>query len=116
MFRFGVNRSWAFVLTLCLFTTCFSAVQPPSASSAGSPSSFIAGDLGVVDPQLGDPDVPTGPGEGKSGGLSIGASGPTRVVRYNQARPVGDGVVPSSVVSDRVRVFLLSLRSLYLRF
>jgi len=115
MLRFSVNRSWAFVLTLCLFTTCFTIVQPPSVGAA-SPSCFVTMDSKIADPQLGDPDVPTGPGEGRSGSLTVGSGGAIQVVQYNQARRVDDGVVLTSVVMDRVHLFLLSLRSLYLRF
>jgi hypothetical protein len=117
MLRFRVNRSWAFVLTLCLFTTCFFlfAAQLPTVASADSGSFYIATDE-PPPPSLGDPDVPMGPGDGKAGKLSVVRSGPNQVVSKNRARPVSNGAVPTSVVMNRLQLFLLGLRSLYLRF
>jgi hypothetical protein len=117
MFRFSVNRSWAFVLTLCLFTSCFFLVtaQLPSVASAGPGSSYMPSEP-PPGPSLGDPDVPMGPGDGKVGKFNVVRSGSNQVVSQRGARPVGDGAVPTSVVMNRVHLFLLSLRSLYLRF
>ena len=117
MFRFSVNRSWAFVLTLCLFTTCFFlfTAQLPSVASADSGSFSLLTDE-PPPPSLGDPDVPMGPGDGKAGKLSVVRNVSNQVVLQNGARPAGDGTVPASVVMNDVQLFLLGLRSLYLRF
>jgi len=117
MFRFSVNRSWAFVLTLCLFTTCFFlfTVQLPSVASAGPCSFSVLADE-PQPPSFGDPDVPMGPGDGKAGKLSVVRNGSNQVASQNGARLVGDGAVPTSVVMNRLQLFLLGLRSLYLRF
>jgi hypothetical protein len=116
--RFNVNRSWAFVLTLCLFTTCFFLLtsQLPSVAIAGSGSCYMPTDEQPPAPALGDPDVPMGPGDGKAGKFVVIRSGSNQAVSQNGARPVGDGAVPTSFVMDRVRLFLLGLRSLYLHF
>jgi hypothetical protein len=118
MFRFRMNRSWAFVLTLCLFTTCFFlfTAQLPSVASAGPGSFYMSGDETPAAPTLGDPDVPMGPGDGKAGKLSVVRNGSNQVVSKNGTRPLGDGAVSASVVMNRVQLFLLGLRSLYLRF
>ena len=117
MLRFRLNRSWAFVLTLCLFTTCFCLLTArlPAVAHAGTGSFSVSTD---EPPPLavGDPDVPAGPGEGKTGKLSVVRNGSNQVVQQNMACPVGDGVALTSVVGNPVRLFLLSLRSLYLRF
>jgi hypothetical protein len=117
MFRFSVNRSWAFVLALCLFTTCFFlfTVQLPSVASADSGSFSVPTDE-PPPPAFGDPDVPMGPGDGQVGNLSVVRNGSNQVVSQNGARLVGDGAVPTSVVMNRLQLFLLGLRSLYLRF
>jgi hypothetical protein len=118
MLRFSVNRSWAFVLTLCLFTTCcfFFTAQLPSVASADAGSISVSVDNQPSVPSLGDPDVPMGPGDGKAGKFSVVRGGSNQVVSQNGARPVGDGAVLTSVLMDRVQLFLLGLRSLYLRF
>ena len=119
MFRFSVSRSWAFVLTLCLFTTGFFLVtaQLPSVASAGSVNFRVpVDDEPTSGSSLGDPDVPMGPGDGLVISLSVVRSGSNQVVSQNGTRQVGDGTVPSSVVMNRVQLFLLGLRSLYLRF
>ena len=118
MLRFRVNRSWVFVLTLCLFTTSFflGAAQMPPVASADTGKIYTPVDELPLAPALGDPDVPMGPGDGKAGKLSVVSNGSNRVGSKNEARPVGDGVVPTSVVMNRVQLFLLGLRSLYLRF
>jgi hypothetical protein len=119
MFRFNMNRSWGFVLTLCLFTTClflFTAQLPSVASASGSGSFTVSSGDQPPPPSLGDPDVPMGPGDGKVGKGSVVRSGSNQVVSKNGARPAGDGAVPTSVVMSRVQLFLLGLRILYLRF
>ena len=118
MLRFNANRSWVFVLTLCLFTTCFFlfTVQLPSVAIAGPGSSFLSSNDPPPAPSLGDPDVPMGPGDGKAGKFVVVRSGSNQVVSQSGVRPVGDGAVPTSVVMDRVQLFLLGLRSLYLLF
>lgn len=115
MLRFRVNRSWAFVLTLCLFTTCLMAAQLPSAASAGGSKICVSLEDSFPPSSLGDPDVPTGPGDGGVVGPNGVRSGSNQVVRQNGTRPAGDGA-PASVVIDRVKLFLLGLRSLFLRF
>jgi hypothetical protein len=118
MLRFKSNRSWAFVLTLCLFTTCscLFTVQLPAVAHAGSSDSFSVSADEPPPLSVGDPDVPTGPGDGKAGKFSVVRNGSNQVVRQNEACPVGDGAALTSVAKNSVRLFLLSLRSLYLRF
>lgn len=118
MFRFSVNRSWAFVLTLCLLTTCFFlfTVQSPSVASASSGSFTVSTDEPPPPPSLGDPDVPMGPGDGKVGKFGAVRNGTNQVVSRSGTRSMGDGAVPASVVMNRVQLFLLGLRILYLRF
>jgi hypothetical protein len=118
MFRFSLNRSWAFVLTLCLLTTCFFlfTAQSPSAANAGSGSCYMPADELPPTPSMGDPDVPMGPGDGKTGTFIVIRSGSSQVVSPTEARPVSDGAIRISVVMNRMRLFLLGLRSLYLRF
>jgi hypothetical protein len=118
MLRFNVNRSWAFVLTLCLLTTCCFLVtaQLPSVASADTDKTYIPVDESLPPPSLGDPDVPMGPGDGKFVQLSVVRDKPNQVASQNGARLAGDGAVPASVVMNRVQMILLGLRSLYLRF
>jgi hypothetical protein len=117
MLRFRVNRSWAFVLTLCLFTTCFFlfAAQQPSVATASSGSFDVPTDEQPPPQSLGDPDVPMGPGDGKVGKFGAVRGGSNQVMSKDRARLVDDGAVPTSVM-DRIQLFLLGLRSLYLRF
>jgi hypothetical protein len=117
MLRFGLNRWWALVLTLCLFTAgSLLTAQIPSVASADTGSSYQPADDQPTRPMLGDPDVPMGPGDGKAGGKYVVGSRRTQVVPQAGARPVGDGAAPISVAMDRLRLFLLGLRSLYLGF
>lgn len=118
MFRFSVNRSWAFVLTLCLLTTGFLLVtaQLPSVACADTGKTYTPVDELPPAQSLGDPDVPMGPGDGKVAKLSVVRSGSNQVVSRSGARLVDDEAVPVSVGMNRVRLFLLGLRSLYLRF
>jgi hypothetical protein len=119
MLRFNVNRSWGFVLTLCLFTTCLFlyTAQSPTVASAGGSGSFTeaTGDP-VPPPSLGDPDVPMGPGDGKIGKGSVVRNGSNQVVLQHGASPAVGGAVPTSVVMSRMQLFLLGLRILFLRF
>jgi hypothetical protein len=117
MLRFTLNRWWALVLTLCLFTACFlfTAQVPSVASASTGSSSYMPSEDQPPVPALGDPDVPMGPGDGRHGGKSA-ASGRNQMVPQNGVRPVGDGMAPISVSMDRLRLFLLGLRSLYLSF
>ena len=117
MVRFNPNRSWAFVLTLCLFTTClfvFTA-QLPSVARADLGGSLLAEDQ-PPPTWLGDPDVPMGPGDDLTDGVTIVRSVTYQAVSQSGARPARDGAVPISVAMDRLRLFLLSLRSLFLGF
>jgi hypothetical protein len=118
MLRFTWNRRWAFVLTLCLFTVCsfLLTAQVPSVASAGRINSYMPADDQPPAPSLGDPDVPMGPGDGKAGKSFASRGERSQVVRQNGACPVGDGVAPTSVVMNRLRLIVLSLRSFYLRF
>lgn len=117
MLRFALNRWWALVLTLCLFTAgSLLTAQIPSVASANTGSSYQPTDDQPPAPTLGDPDVPMGPGDGRLGGKFMVGGGRNQVVPQNGVRPVGDGSTPISVAMDRLRLFLLSLRSLYLRF
>ena len=118
MLRFTWNRWWAFVLTLCLFTVCsllFTA-QVPSVAIASSGTVYMPTDDQPPAPSLGDPDVPMGPGDGKVGKSFAWRGEMSQVVRQNGACPAGDGVAPTSVVMNRLRLIVLSLRSFYLRF
>jgi hypothetical protein len=118
MLRFKSNRWWAFVLTLCLFTCCLLALSArfPSVASASDGSYSIADQSPVPGGSVGDPDVPMGPGDGKAGKTCVVRGGVSEAVLQNGARPVGDGAVSTSVVMDRLHLFLLGLRSFYLRF
>lgn len=119
MLRFTWNRWWAFVLTLCLFTVCafLLTAQVPSVVSANPSSAYMpADDQLPPSPSVGDPDVPMGPGDGKAGKGFVVRVETGQVVRQNGASPVGDGVAPTSVVMNRLRLIVLSLRSLYWRF
>lgn len=118
MFRFSWNRSWGFVLTLCLFTSCFYllTVQSASVANAGPQGCYMPIDDLPPAPSLGDPDVPMGPGDGKFG-RNVGIhSGTSQVVTQSGIRPPSDGAISTSVVMNRVQLFLLGLKSLYLRF
>ncbi len=118
MLRFSMNRWWAFILALCLFTVGLFALhaQSPSACRAddgGGPSFTTPSD---PPPAYGDPDVPSGPGAGKTGrGYTVrGALTPT--IQTPVDRPTGEGTVTTSALMQRLRLFLLSFRSLYLHF
>ncbi len=117
MLRFSLNRWWAFILALCLFTVGLFAL------TAQSPSVCRADDMGPSfttpsdpPPGYGDPDVPSGPGAGKTGRCYTvrGALSPT--TQTLEGRPTGEGSITTSALMQRLRLFLLSFRSLYLRF
>jgi len=117
MLRFTSNRWWAFILALCLFTVCLFAL------TAQMPSVCRANDSGpsyttCTDPPAGygDPDIPSGPGAGKGGRGVVTRGVSSLTERTFGVHPTGEGRPSSSVVVDRLRLFLLSLRSLYLRF
>jgi hypothetical protein len=120
MVRFSMNRWLGFVLALCLLTTSFFlllSVSAPATASAESGSVLAPKEpTSSGGPTFGDPDVPLGPGDGKSG-MGRRPQGRVELARTVQGiRHVGDVTVTGSVVMDRVRLVLLSLRSLYLGF
>jgi len=120
MVRFKMNRSCAFVLTLCLFTVCLClfTYQAPATAAGTSGGFVVGGDQpgGGAPPSSGDPDVPAGPGDGKVGKLGVARGGATQMAGQNVVRPVGEGTVQTSVLMERVRLFLLGIRSLFLHF
>ncbi len=119
MLRFSVNRWWAFILTLFLFSACFLVV------SARCPTVAYATQVApVMDPGgnpggvsgFGDPDVPVGPGQGYVGKTSIARGGSRGSVAGGTVRSGGDGTPVSSVLMQRLRLILLSLRSRFIGF
>ena len=118
MSRFSVNRWWALVLTLSLFVACFFllSAQMPAVAHADSASQIQLADPGLPDAGYGDPDVPIGPGQAKPGKQGVSRGGVNQVAVQCGTRTVGDGKAPISVAVMRLRLFLLSLRSFYLRF
>ncbi|HVP14734.1 MAG TPA: hypothetical protein VMS88_04260 [Terriglobales bacterium] len=119
MSRFSMNRWWALLLALGLFTACLfllsSATMPTPARADGSGSQLLPSE--PVPGGYGDPDVPIGPGQGKGGKTVVITRGGCGV-QVNEAgvRTAGDGRTPLSVVVTRLRLFLASLRGFYLRF
>ena len=120
MVRFTMNRWWGFVLTLCLLTAsfCLLSLSAPATALADTGSRLLASDPAVPGggSTIGDPDVPMGPGDGKSGWTSNYLHKADRAVSVQEARCVGDATVPSSVVANHLRLLLLSLRGFYLGF
>jgi hypothetical protein len=120
MLRFSLNRWWAFILALCLFTACLvvSTARGPTVANASSASPVLnpSDQQGPGGGSFGDPDVPVGPGQGLIGKTSVSRGGSKGAVSGAGARPAGDGTVPSSVVMQRLRIVLLSLRNRYLGF
>ncbi len=117
MLRFIANRWWALVLTLCLSVTAFllfNAPSPPAAYADSGNSQLLPSDPPGAG--YGDPDVPVVPGQGKAGKQGIGCGGAVRAPSQYGVRPAGDVTTPTSVVLMRLRLFLLSWRSFYLRF
>jgi hypothetical protein len=120
MVRFSMNRWLGFVLALCLLTASFFlllSVSAPTTASADSSSLLVPKEpASSGGPTFGDPDVPLGPGDGKSG-MGRRLQGRVEVGRTVQgARHVGDVTATGGVVMDHVRLVLLSLRGLYLGF
>lgn len=119
MTRFTMNRWWALLLTLCLFTACFfllsTAPLTPPARADGSGSQLLPSDP-APGSGFGDPDVPIGPGGGKPVKQCVTRGGSSPLVTQTGAATVGDGRGTVSVLVMRLRLFLLSLRSFYLRF
>lgn len=121
MIRFSMNRWLGFVLALCLLTASsfLLSMSAPATALADSGSMLMPSDpTSPAGPAVGDPDVPMGPGDGKSamawkplGRVEVG-----RRASVQEARSVGDVTASGSVVMDQVRLLLLSLRSLYLGF
>jgi hypothetical protein len=118
MLRFQSNRWWAFVLTLCLLTACFFflTTQRPTAAFASQGLSIPDDPSMPAGPGIGDPDVPITPGAQKTGRSRIAHGSAERVVVEGPSVPAGDGVPASSVLMERLRLFLLSLRACYLRY
>jgi hypothetical protein len=121
MVRFSMNRWLGFVLTLCLFTASFFllSLSAPATALAEPGSLLVPSDPSSPGgPTVGDPDVPMGPGDGKSGTVwkPLGRVEVGRTMSVQGTRRVGDVTATGSVVMDRLRLVLLSLRSLYLGF
>ena len=121
MVRFSMNRWLGFVLALCLLTASsfLLSMSAPSTALAGSGSLLVSSDpISPGGPAVGDPDVPMGPGDGKSAStlMSLGRVEAGRRVSVQGSRPAGDVTASGSVVMDHVRLLLLSLRGLYLGF
>jgi hypothetical protein len=117
MLRFCPNRCWAFILALCLFSTCFFLLttQAPPIARADAGTSMVPTDPPDPGAGYGDPDVPIGPGQMKPSKGALSHGGMIQVVSKHGDRPVGDGAIPTSAVTERLRLFLLGLRSLFLR-
>jgi hypothetical protein len=118
MSRFSVNRWWALVLTLSLFVACFFllSAQMPAVAHAEGGAQILLSDPGTPGGGYGDPDVPIGPGQARPGKQGVSRGGVNQVAVQSGVRTVGDGKAPISVAVMRLRLFLLSLRSFYLRF
>lgn len=121
MVRFSMNRWLGFLLTLCLLTASFfllSTTAPATALADSNTLLMPSEPISPTGPTNGDPDVPMGPGDGKASltWKPIGRVEAGRTVTPLGVRPAGDAAVPGSVVVDRMRLLLLSLRSLYLGF
>ena len=121
MVRFPMNRWLGFFLTLCLLTASFSLLSAPSSAAVFSGSVCLQN---PGDPtsgggtNAGDPDVPLGPGDGRSdlSSRSIGRVGLNRAVSTQETCLAGDVTVSGSAWMGHVRLLLLSLRGLYLGF
>ncbi len=121
MVRISMNPWLGVVLTLCLVIASLSLLSTP-ASAAWMLSTNL---LSNPDPAssggspAGDPDVPMGPGDGRSGvsSRSFGAVRAGRTVSTQEVGRAGDVITSDSVVTiANVRLLLLSLRGLYLGF
>ena len=118
MLRFSLNRWWAFVLTLCLFTACsfLFIAQTPSVARADYGIYLPSDDVPPPQPGLGDPDVPITPATGKVSAIKIARTGSDRAAAGARLSPVGDGKASASVWMMRLRLFLLGLRNCFLRY
>jgi hypothetical protein len=121
MVRFSMNRWLGFVLTLCLVAVSLSLLSAPS-SGAIIGSVYLenpgdGSDIGAASAS-GDPDVPLGPGDGRSDltSRSIGRVQVVRTVSTQEARLTGDVTTSGSVWMSHMRLLLLSLRGLNLGF
>ena len=108
--RFLLNRRWTFILALGVsLACCFVASQ--AGASGGSDGTVIGdpSDPGLGPPPSGDPDLPSGPGakSPKPGGL---AKGNRELGRH----AAGDGGVPRSAWTWRLRVVMQRLRGFYI--
>jgi hypothetical protein len=118
MVRFSMDRWLGFLLTLCLLIASSSLLSAPASAAVLAGPSFLQapGDpASSGGSAAGDPDVPMGPGDGRSS-LTWRSQGRVDVIRTQGVRPAGDVTASGSVVVDHVRLLLLSLRSLYLGF
>ena len=115
MVRFPMNRWWGFVLTLCLFTVSFVLLGASTPAVALADSSMLLPEEtpGGGGSASGDPDIPLGPGDGITvwSWTDVGTMDRTAVV--HEARPAGDVATSRSVAMNRLRLWLLGLRSLY---
>lgn len=121
MVRFPMNRWLRFVMALCLLTASFSlfSLSVPATAFADTGSLLMPDDPSSPEgPTVGDPDVPMGPGDGKTSTTwsLLGRADVTRTVSVQGARPAGDVTASGSVVLNQLRFLLLNLRGLYLGF
>lgn len=121
MVRFSMNRWLGFLLTLCVFTASFFllSASAPTVALADSNTLLLPSDPSTSGgPTVGDPDVPMGPGDGKTtySWRPLGGVEADRRVTKLGVRPAGDVAASGSVVVDRLRLVLLSLRGFYLSF
>jgi hypothetical protein len=117
MVRHAMNRWWGFVLTLCLFTVSFvlTGVSVPPAALAAS-SALLPEDTPEGGASCGDPDIPLGPGDGVSIWTWTDPGTVDCTVSVPEARPAGDVAASHSVAMNRLRLWLLGLRSFSLGF
>ncbi len=122
MVRFQMNRWMGFVLALCLFTASFSLLSVPSHAAMFTGSAYLPnpGDPTASGgaPAAGDPDVPLGPGDGRTGltSRSIGRVAVGHTVSTQEVGLAGDVTTSGSFWMNHVRLLLLNLRGLYLGF
>lgn len=121
MVRSSWNRWLVVVMTLCLVTASLSLLNAPASASALFGSSHLAnpGDpTSSTVANAGDPDVPMGPGDGRTGvtAKSFGRTGVVCRVSSREVGRAGDALTLDNVVMTNVRLMLLSLRGFYLGF